>query len=357
MTSARTTAQRDPYAVLGIEPGASAQQIKKAYRRAALRYHPDRNPSPQAQERFREATRAYEALSTSSDKGLSSASVDSILRELAQQAFGPDMWGATAGEQSEATWDRVFPEDIRVQATVTLEEIASAAPYAVSVSASQPCRNCRGEGGVECEDETSCTACGGRGRIRRSRSTGLGQAGSLSVCGSCDGRGVTTTTACASCEGTGSISEIRDFRVPIERSIGAGDRVRLRHAGHVSKEGTRGDVVVEFEVVAHARFRRRGADLHQTLPISLREAMCGGAREIPGLTGTLHVDIPAGSAHGDRLTVPGAGLPRGDGFGKGALILHLEPWLPHTLSDEQVTAIERLEGTLPAPPPGRALDA
>jgi molecular chaperone DnaJ len=353
--------KRDYYEVLGVGRSAPAEELKSAYRKAALKWHPDRNPEHKkdAEVRFREATEAYSVLSDPQKRaaydrfghaGLSGAGFDpgfnrTIFEEF-QDIFG-DFFGFeevfAGGRRRGSRAQR--GADLRYDMTLTFEEAAAGVKSKVRLPRQEFCEICNGTGAKAGTGVAACQTCGGRGQLHY-------QQGFFAIsrtCPACQGAGQVVRERCPNCRGTGRLEREKtiDLRIP----PGVDSQTRLRIAGEGepgTNGGPPGDLYVVLEVKEHPFFERRGADLYCTVPITIAQAALGTEILVPALGGEERVKVPEGTQTGSIFRVRGKGLPDPHGGGKGDLYVNVRVATPTKLSREQRRLLQELGETLPA---------
>ena len=362
--------KRDYYEVLGVGKDASADEIKKAYRKLAVKYHPDKNPGDkEAEEKFKEAAEAYSILSDPDKKarydqfghaGVEGAGPDfsggfgnlnDILNEIFGSAFGGGFGGGFGGfggfGGGQRQQQRVYRgRDIRVRVKLTLEEIAKGVEKEITIEKSVPCSDCNGKGARNSSDIKTCPACNGTGQVQRVVNSFLGQTISYSTCQQCGGEGKIISNPCKSCGGTGLVRKRETIKVRIPAGVEAGMQLTLQGQGHAAKNnGINGDLLVVIEEVEHKDLKREGNNLFYTKIISLPEAILGGDVEIPGIDGTYKIKVDPGTQSGTVVKLKGRGLPTVNGYGgTGDLYVKLAVWIPRKLEKEDKAVIESLRG-------------
>lgn len=343
--------KRDYYEVLGVGKTASADEIKSAYRRLALKYHPDKNPGDKAaEEKFKEAAEAYEVLSDAQKRaaydrhghaavggGTHFRSADDIFGAF-RDIFDGDLFssffgGGGGGRRSDRGGD------VGARVELTFLEMAEGATKTVSVKRREPCGTCRGTGSRDGKAPVACRTCAGRGVVRRS----LGFVAVQQECPTCGGAGTTVSSPCGDCGGEGLKAARVD--VPVTFPAGIEDRMAVRVPGQgeaSGRGGARGDLLVEVAVGAHPLLERDGPNLVVEVPAPLSVAALGGELEVPALHGVLTVKVPPGTAPGRRLRVRGEGLPRLDRGGRGDLDVILVLDLPEAPGRRVREALEAL---------------
>jgi molecular chaperone DnaJ len=367
-------AERDYYEVLGVERGAGVDEIKKAYRKVAFENHPDRNPGDKvAEDRFKEATEAYEVLrdpekrarfdqfgragmggAAGGQRGFDFSGFDlaDALRAFMRD-FGGDMGGFEdlfgAGRHGPARGD-----DLRVRLKMSLEEIDSGVEKKIRVKHLRACTTCGGRGG---KGEQTCARCQGKGQLRRVQQSIFGQFVNVTTCPACNGEGHTVRDRCSVCDGEGRTSETETIAVKVPAGVSGGNFIPLHGMGDAGpRGGPAGDLIVFIEEKPHDLFARDGDNLHVDLPLSFARAVLGGRIDVPTLSGdATSLDVPAGSQSGRVLRLRHRGLAGLRG-GRGDLIVHLRVWVPSRMSGADKKRLEELEasGALAPPKPGRS---
>ena len=359
-------AKRDYYEVLGVSKGASADEIKKAYRKLAVKYHPDKNPGDkEAEEKFKEAAEAYSVLSDPDKKarydqfghaGVEGAGPDfsggfgdlnDILNEMFGGAFGGGFggFGGFGGGRGGQRQQKVHRgRDIRVRVKLTLEEIAKGVEKEISIEKSVPCSDCGGRGAKNSADVKTCPACNGTGQVQRVVNTFLGQTVTYSTCQQCGGEGKIISNPCRTCGGSGLVRKRETIKVKIPAGVEAGMQLTLHGEGHAAKNnGVNGDLLVVIEEQEHPSLKREGNNLFYTKIISVPEAILGGEVEIPGIDGTYKIKIEPGTQSGAVVKLKGRGLPTVNGYGgTGDLYVKIAVWIPKKVDKEDKATLEAL---------------
>ena len=356
----------DYYEVLGVPRDADEKTIKDAYHRLAMKWHPDRNASPEAEGRFKEIATAYAILSDPKKRarydargfeGVAHYNQDDLFRDIDLGSLFGDL-GFGFGPGGESIFERFFHgggareargEDIRVNIEVPLSLVAAGGSHPLNFGRRTVCPACRGYGTADGEPSPACAECGGSGhkvtsRDRREEGGGTIRFQQLSVCPVCHGTGTAVGASCARCGGTGEVLHPERLKLHIPPGIEEG--MTLRIAGHgmpaPSPSGQPGNLYVNVFSAPDPRFQRRGADLWRSEPIALDEAVLGCRRIVPTLDGEVSVTVPPGIQPDEVLRVRGKGLPRYGGDGRGDLNLRIQISVPQRLSEEERVLFERL---------------
>src|SRR5579885_346524 len=352
-------AKRDYYEVLGVSRTATETEIKSAYRKLAVRYHPDKNPCDnEAEEKFKEAAEAYSVLSDAEQRarydrfghaGVSSSAasgagwgaqgfggIEDILGDLF--GFGDVFGGGRSGGGSRRSAAQ-RGADLRYDLEMTLEEAAAGMTAQLRIPRLETCDTCRGSGAAAGTQPETCQTCGGAGQVRY-------QQGFFSVsrtCGTCRGTGRVIRTPCETCRGAGRVEREKQMEVKIPAGVETGSRLRLAGEGEAgSQGGPAGDLYVVIHVKEHDVFERQGNNLYASVPVTFAQAALGSEISVPTLDGQQNLKVPAGTQTGTVFRVKGQGMPALGGRGKGDLYVSVTVVTPTTLTREQRKLLEQL---------------
>jgi len=347
-------AVKDPYKTLGVDKKASDDEIKKAYRKLARKYHPDTNKDEGAEERFKEVQEAYSILSDP-EKRKAYDSGGGIFGggfpggtgfpSGGQGGFGgfgdilSDLFGNATGGRGGRTPRPERGRDLETEVHISFEQAMEGAQIPVAVPLSAPCGTCRGTGAKPGTQPTICTRCQGRGVEAQSQ-------GLFSIsqpCEQCGGTGTEIKEPCPTCKGSGRTRQVKRYRVNIPPGVREGSRVRLAAKGEAGpRGGPAGDLYVVTHVADSPVFARKGDNLEVEVPITIPEAIRGATIEVPTLAGTKRIRVPAGTQHGTVQRLRGEGPPKLNGRGRGDIHYRLEIDVPRSLSKEQAEVVDEL---------------
>ncbi len=357
-------AKRDYYEVLGVDRSASANDIKKAYRKLAIQYHPDKNPGDkEAEEKFKEAAEAYSVLSDADKKarydqfgfegvsgagggGFSGAGMDmndifSMFGDIFGGRGGFGGFGGFGGGSSAPQKHR--GSDLRVKAKLTLQEIANGTTKKFKLKKYVPCSHCSGSGSEGNSYET-CPECKGTGRIIRTQQSFFGMMRSEVPCPHCNGEGKIIKNKCAHCHGEGVVLGEEVIEVQIPAGVVEGIQLSMRGKGNAGKRnGINGDLLIVIEEEKHPELIRDENDLIYNLLLDIPTATLGGFAEIPTIDGKAKVTIDPGTQPGKVLRLRGKGLPTFNGYGKGDIVVNISVYIPETLSKDEKKVIENFK--------------
>jgi molecular chaperone DnaJ len=355
------------YDLLGVARDATEADIKKAYRKLAMEYHPDRNSAPAAEAKFKDITEAYEILRDPQKRaaydrygkaafgagrggggGFSHVDLAEALNIFMRDFGGFDsMFGGAVRAQAESRRG----QDIRVTVKVSLDEVASGAKRTIKLKTLERCAACEGQGAKKGTRPQACSTCGGSGEVRRAARSLFGQFVSVAPCPACNGEGTVIAQPCEECRGDGRIRAERSVAVDIPAGVSEQNYLTLRGQGAAgARNGPSGDLLVMIEVKDDERFERDGDNLIHDLPLSFSQAALGLTATVPSPYGDEKVVVPPGTQTGTVFRVKGKGLPRLGQGGKGDLNVRVHVWTPETLTEEQVRIFKELGLHEGAPP-------
>ncbi|HOS92468.1 MAG TPA: molecular chaperone DnaJ [Armatimonadota bacterium] len=342
------TEKRDYYEVLGVDRAATKEQVKRAYRQLARRYHPDVNPDdPQAEERFKELAEAYSVLSDDQKRAhydrfghdgppaMGMGDFGFGIEDLIQSFFGGGFGARSRQVQRGA--------DLRADVRVTLEEVLTGCEKELSSRKLDYCDDCDGSGSRGGQDLGPCRTCGGAGQVGRTQNTLFGTFSSFSTCPACQGEGVEVKDPCPTCQGRGRLMQESVLTVNIPPGVDTGTRVRVAGQGEAGARGAPpGDLYLYITVADHDVFYRDGSELGIEVPITFSQAALGADIEVPTLEGKQKLTVPPGTQSGTRLRIRGQGLPSLRGGGRGDLHVFINVRTPTRLSARQRELLQEL---------------
>ncbi len=352
----------DYYEVLGISRQATPEEVKRAYRRLARELHPDTNRDPEAADRFKEVTRAYEVLSDPQKRQRYDAFGDERIDAGAFADFGgiSDLFASFFGGSPAQTRRRgpTRGADILAEVQVSLEDAAAGVERDVELETLVECSECGGSGSAAGTFPVRCSDCGGTGEMREVRRSVFGSVMTASTCARCGGTGQEVVDPCRACGGRGRVRSVETLTVRVPAGIDDGAQLRVTGRGEAGVRGGRaGDLYVVVRVQPHESFRRAGADLGCEVAVPMTVAALGGHVDVPTLDGDEPLEIPAGTQSGEVLRLKGRGMPRLEGRGRGDLVVLLKVETPGDLTAEQAELLEQLAGLRkePVTPRGEGL--
>uniref|UniRef100_UPI004055D5D3 molecular chaperone DnaJ n=1 Tax=Alistipes sp. TaxID=1872444 RepID=UPI004055D5D3 len=356
--------KRDYYEVLGVQKNANADEIKKAYRKAAIKYHPDKNPGDkEAEEKFKEAAEAYDVLSNPDKRarydqfghaGMSGAagaggfggfsggfSMEDIFSQFGD-IFGGHFGG---GFRSSGSSSRRVSRgsDIRVKVRLTLAEIASGVTKKLKITKTVACDKCGGRGAKDASGFSTCSTCNGSGYVMRVENTFFGRMQTQGVCPTCGGTGQVITTPCDKCKGEGTLRGEEVVEIKIPAGVGEGMVLTVSGKGNAARRGgVNGDLQVMIEEEPNEELIRDGNDLIHNLNITITTALLGGTVEVPTVEGRAKIKIAPGTHAGKVLRLGGKGLPDVNGYGRGDILVVVDITIPDSLSSTERKLVEQL---------------
>ncbi|CAN5539136.1 molecular chaperone DnaJ [soil metagenome] len=363
--------KQDYYEILGVSKTATAEELKKAYRKVAMQYHPDRNPGDKAaEEKFKEAAEAYEVL-TDPDK---KAKYD----RYGHQAFAPGQGGFGAGHASNmedifSQFGDIFGDDVfgsffggggnrrssgggrpkgtrgsnlRVKLKLTFEEAAKGVTKTIKVKKYVSCGTCAGSGAKDKGSVQTCATCGGNGQVRKVTNTFLGQMQTVTTCPACSGEGTTITAKCGNCKGEGRVYGEEMVTVDIPAGVQEGMQLSMSGKGNAGERGgAPGDLIILIEEEAHKELQRDGLNVAFELHISFPDATFGTQVEVPTIDGRAKIKIPAGTQSGKIFRLKGKGFPDVNGYAKGDQLVHVNVWTPQHITNEEKEMLDKLNNS------------
>jgi molecular chaperone DnaJ len=351
----------DFYSVLGVARGASDDDIKKAYRKLAMQYHPDRNNGAKdAEEKFKEITEAYDVLRDPQKRaaydrygeaGLRgggggfhhvdlSEALGIFMRDFGAFAGLDEMFGfggARSGGSVRAG------ADVKVTIPLTLAEVATGVEKKINAKLLEPCDRCAGTGAEPGSKPQTCSTCNGSGEVRRAQRSFFGQFVTVAPCPTCKGEGTVVHSPCKKCRGEGRVRDEREIKIDVPAGVATGQYMTLRGLGNAGQRGgPRGDIHVIFEVADDPRFERDGEELYTEVLVTYPQLVLGADVIVPTVTSSATMKIPPGTQSGQVFHLRGRGLPRVNASGTGDLHVRVQLWTPDRLTEDERTLIERL---------------
>lgn len=359
--------RRDYYEVLSVTRTANGEEIKKAYRKVAMQYHPDRNPGDKAaEEKFKEAAEAYEILSDADKRsrydryghagvsgqgaggfGGGNMNMDDIFSQFGD-IFGDDIFGSffgggggrRGGQRSRGTRG----SNLRVKLKLNYEEIAKGVSKSIKVKKYVPCATCSGSGAKDKASIQNCSTCGGSGQVRKVTSTFLGQMQTVTTCPTCNGEGTTIAAKCGSCKGEGRVYGEETVTIDIPAGVQEGMQLSVTGRGNAGERGgSPGDLIVLIEEEAHPQLQRDGLNVAFDLYITFPDAVFGTSAEVPTIDGRAKIKVPAGTQSGKIFRLKGKGFPAVNSYEKGDQLIHVNVWTPQHLNTEEKAMMEKLQ--------------
>lgn len=361
--------KRDYYDILGVTKSASAEEIKKAYRKMAIKYHPDKNPGDkQAEDNFKEAAEAYEILSNPEKKqrydhyghaGVGGASggggyggggmnMEDIFSQFGDIFGGGggspfDSFFGGGGQQSRGGRRVAKGSNLRIKVKLTLEEIANGSEKKIKVNKQITCKTCDGTGAKDRSSVSTCKTCGGSGAVRRVTNTILGQMQTSSTCPTCNGSGQQITAKCTSCHGDGTVRGEETITINIPAGVSDGMQLSMSGKGNAAPNGgIPGDLIILIEEIPHESLKREGNNVVYDLHVSIIDAALGYSAEVPTIDGKAKIKIEPGTQSGKLLRLKGKGIPEVNSYHRGDEIIHINIWTPKALSSEERNMLEKL---------------
>jgi molecular chaperone DnaJ len=361
-------AKRDFYEILGVSKSASADEIKKAYRKVAMQFHPDRNPGDkEAEEKFKEAAEAYEILSDQDKKaqydryghagvngragfggGGQGMNMDDIFSNFGD-IFGDDIFGSFFGGGGRQRSGGGKPRgargsNLRIKLKMNYEEIAKGANKTVKVKKYTTCTTCSGSGAKDKSSVKTCGSCGGNGQVKKVTNTFLGQMQTVGTCPTCNGEGSTITNKCTACKGEGRVYTEETMSIDIPAGVQEGMQLSLGGKGNAGERGgSSGDLIVLVEEEQHPELQRDNLNVIYDMHISFTEAVFGANPEVPTIDGRAKIKIPPGTQGGKIFRLKGKGFPGINSYERGDQLIHVNVWTPQELSKDEKEMLEKFK--------------
>ena len=345
-------AKRDYYDILGVTKGATDKDLKKAYRKLAIKHHPDKNPdNKEAEGKFKEAAEAYEVLNDANKRarydqyghagleggggfgggGGGGMNMDDIFSQFGD-IFGSAFGG---GGGSRGGRRRSRGSNLRVRVKLTLEEIAAGVEKKIKIQKNVGCDDCNATG-AENGNLSTCRQCNGAGQTAQIVNTPLGRMQTTATCNGCGGQGETATSACKSCSGQGVVKKPEEVSINIPAGVEDGMQLSVSGKGNMApRDGIAGDLIVVIEEIPHESLKRDGKNLHYDLYISYIDAVLGSNPQIQTISSKVKIKLEAGIQSGKILRLRGKGLPSVERYGSGDLLIHINVWTPQELTKDQ----------------------
>ncbi len=353
--------KRDYYEVLGVSKGATKEELKKAYRKLAIKYHPDKNPGDKdAEDKFKEAAEAYEVLSDDNKKarydqyghaGMGGAGgggfngfgdIDDIFSHFGD-IFG-GFGGFGGGSRGRSRQQVRKGSNLRVKVTLSLKDIVNGVEKKIKLKKKVSCPDCSGTGAEAGSSKENCSACNGQGFVTRVTNTILGQMQQQVKCSACDGEGKVITKKCPTCYGEGIIDGEETLEVKIPAGVQEGMQLNVSGKGNAPRRGgVNGDLIVLIAEEEHPELERDGNDLLYELPISFPDAVLGATVEVPTVEAKVKIKIDAGTQPGKILRLRGKGVPDLNGYGRGDLLVHIQVFVPKNVSKDEKKVLEKMQ--------------
>jgi molecular chaperone DnaJ len=355
--------KRDYYEILAVTKSSSAEEIKKAYRKVAMQYHPDRNPGDKAaEEKFKEAAEAYEILSDadkraqydryghagvhSSARGGGSGNMEDIFSQFGD-IFGDDVFGSFfSGGRTRSSGGRsqgIKGSNLRIKLKMNYEEIAKGVTKSVKVKKYVTCNTCTGSGAKDKGSIQTCGACGGSGQTRKVTNTFLGQMQTVTTCPACNGEGSTISAKCTSCKGEGRVYGEETVSIDIPAGVQEGMQLSMNQKGNAGERGgSNGDLIILIEEEAHPDLHRDGLNVAFDLYITFPDAIFGTNVEVPTIDGRAKIKVPPGTQSGKIFRLKGKGFPAVNSYEKGDQLIHINVWTPQNLSADEKQVMEKM---------------
>ncbi|MES2882224.1 MAG: molecular chaperone DnaJ [Bacteroidota bacterium] len=354
--------KRDYYEILGVGKSASADELKKNYRKVAMQYHPDRNPGDKAaEEKFKEAAEAYEILTdqdrraqydryghagvSSNGRGGGHPNMEDIFSQFGD-VFGEDVFGSFFGGRQGGGQRRargVRGSNLRIKLKLNFEEIAKGVTKNIKVKKYVGCNTCGGNGAKDKGSVQNCGTCGGSGQVRKVTNTFLGQMQTVTTCPTCSGEGTTVTAKCTNCRGEGRVYDEETVNMEIPAGVQEGMQLNISGRGNAGERGgPAGDLIILIEEEPHKELEREGLNVAYELHLSFPDAVFGTQVEVPTIDGRAKIKIPAGTQSGKVFRLKGKGFPAVNSYERGDQLVQVNLWTPQHISSDEKAALEKL---------------
>ncbi len=364
--------KRDFYEILGVSRTASPEEIKKAYRKVAMQFHPDRNPGDKsAEDKFKEAAEAYEILSDVEKRkrydqfghaGMSGnggfgggrggggmnmedifANFGDVFSEFGGGGGSPFEGFFGGGRSSRERSRGVRGGNLRIKVSLTLNEISKGAHKTIKVKKYVPCKTCDGSGAKDKNSFHTCTTCKGSGVVRRVTNTILGQMATTTTCPTCNGEGQTITSRCVTCHGDGRVYGEETIQIDIPAGVAEGMQLSMSGKGNAGERGgAAGDLIIAIEEEQHGELTRDGNNVVYELYVSFADAALGTSVDVPTIDAKARIKIKPGTQAGEIFRLKGKGFPNVNAYGTGDQLIHVNVWVPKELTKEETTVLEKL---------------
>ncbi len=359
--------KRDYYEILGVSKSAGGDEIKKAYRKVAMQYHPDRNPgNKEAEEKFKEAAEAYEILSDGDKKakydryghqafgpgqaggfgGGQGMNMEDIFSQFGD-VFGDDMFGSFfGGGRSRSSGGRARGargSNLRIKLKLNFDEIAKGVHKSIKVKKYVGCTTCSGSGAKDSGSVQNCGTCGGSGQVRKVTNTFIGQMQTVATCPTCNGQGTTITAKCGACKGDGRVYGEETVSIDIPAGVQQNMQLNVQGKGNAGERGgSPGDLLIVIEEEAHTDLHRDGLNVAYDLYISFTDAVFGTQSEVPTIDGKAKIKIPTGTQSGKIFRLRGKGFPDVNSYQRGDQLIYVNVWTPQELNSDEKKLLEKL---------------
>jgi molecular chaperone DnaJ len=360
--------KKDFYEILGVAKSASQDEIKKAYRKVAMQFHPDRNPGDKvAEEKFKEAAEAYEILSEPDKRAQydrfghqafsqgrgghpgGGMNMDDIFSQFGDifggdSPFGSFFGGGGGSRRSSGRSKGVRGSNLRIKLKMNYAEIAKGANKTIKVKKHVTCNVCAGSGAKDKNAVQSCGTCGGSGQVRRVQNTFLGQMQTVTACPTCNGEGTTITNKCTNCKGEGRVYGEETVTIDIPAGVQEGMQLSVSGRGNAGERGgPNGDLIVLIEEEAHPQLHRDGLNVAFDLHITFPDAVFGTQLEVPTIDGRAKIKIPPGTQSGKIFRLKGKGFPSVNSYERGDQLIHINVWTPQNVSSDEKAMLEKMQ--------------